>query len=84
MPVSGSVLASIAICASAPTVDAPTPSGSRIEYETIRAEPLRFAIALNHENPEIDRVVAENDRFATVDKFQGAPARIARDTYPRR
>lgn len=57
---------------------------SRVEYESVRAEPLRFAIALNHENPEIDRLVAENERFATVAKFHDAPARIARDTYPRR
>lgn len=57
---------------------------TRVEYESVRTEPVRFAIALNHENPEIDRVVAENERFATVDKFHGVPARIARDTYPRR
>ena len=57
---------------------------TRLEYESIRAEPLRFAIALNHENPEIDRIVGENERFATVDKFHGGPRRIARETYPRR
>ena len=57
---------------------------TRVEYESVRAEPLRFAIALNHENPEIDRLVEENERFATVEKFHGVPARIARDTYPRR
>ena len=57
---------------------------SRLEYESVRAEPVRFVIALNHENPEIDRIVEENDRFATVDKFHGLPARIARRTYPRR
>lgn len=44
----------------------------------MRAEAVRFAIALDHENPEIDRVVAENERFPTVDKFHGAAARIAR------
>lgn len=57
---------------------------SRAEYESVRAEPIRFAIALNHENPEIDRLVSENERFATVDKFHGKPARIARRTDPRR
>lgn len=57
---------------------------TRLEYESIRAESVRFAIALNHENPEIDRVVVENERFATVDKFHGVPARIARQTDPRR
>ena len=57
---------------------------TRLEYESIRAEPLRFAMALNHENPEIDRVVEENERFATVDTFHGVGARIARRTNPRR
>jgi hypothetical protein len=57
---------------------------TRREYEAIRAVPIRFAIALDHENPELDRVVSENDRFATVDKFYGAPARIARAADPRR
>lgn len=57
-------------------------SGS--EYEAVRAVPVRFAIALNHENPEIDRVLVENPRFATVEKFYGAGAKIARNTDPRR
>ena len=57
---------------------------TRLEYESIRAEPVRFAIALNHENPEIDLLVEENERFATVDKFYGVPARIARESDPRR
>jgi hypothetical protein len=54
------------------------------EYEAVRAVPVRFAIALNHENPEIDRVLFENPRFATVEKFYGAGAKIARSTDPRR
>ena len=57
---------------------------SRQEYEAVRAVPIRFAIALNHENPEIDRVLVENERFATVEKFFGPGARIARSTDPRR
>ena len=57
-------------------------SGS--EYEAVRSVPVRFAIALNHENPEIDRVLFENPRFATVEKFYGAGAKIARSTDPRR
>ena len=56
---------------------------SLAEYEIVRAEPTRFAIAVNHQNPEIDRVVVENVRYATVEKI-GALARIARDTDPRR
>jgi hypothetical protein len=33
---------------------------------------------------EIDRVLFENRRFATVEKFFGAGARIVRSTDPRR
>lgn len=57
---------------------------TRREYEAVRAVPIRFAIALDHENPEIDQVMSENPRFATVDKRVGVGARIARETYPRR
>ena len=57
---------------------------TRQEYEAVRAVPVRFAIALNHENPEIDRVLFENQRYATVEKFYGAGAKIARSTDPRR
>jgi hypothetical protein len=57
---------------------------TRAEYEEVRAFPIRFAIALNHENPEIDRVLFENERFATVEKFYGVGAKIARTTNPRR
>jgi len=57
---------------------------SRGEYEAIREGATRFAIALHHENPEIDRVVFETVRYAAVEKFYGAPARIARDSDPRR
>ena len=56
---------------------------TRPEYESVRAVPIRFAIALNHENPEIDLVLSENLRFATVEKY-GAGAKIARASDPRR
>lgn len=54
------------------------------EYEAVRAEPTRFVLAVDHENPELDHVVAENARFATVEKFYGPTVRIARSTDPRR
>jgi hypothetical protein len=57
---------------------------SRQEYEFIRAEPVRFAVALNHENPEIERVLFENSRFATVEKMLRAGSNMARSTDPRR
>lgn len=57
---------------------------TRPEYEAVRAVSVRFAIAPNHENPEIDKVLCENDRFTTVEKFYGIGARIARASDPRR
>jgi hypothetical protein len=57
---------------------------TRTEYESIRSIGVRFVIALDHENPEIDRVIAENERYATIEKFYGAGARIARAADPRR
>lgn len=56
---------------------------TRPEYESVRTVPVRFAISLNHEDPEIDRLVSENERFATVEKFYGTPAKIARAADPR-
>jgi hypothetical protein len=57
---------------------------TRSEYEDVRAVPIRFAIALNHENPEVERVTSENSRFASVEEFFGIGAKIARATNPRR
>jgi hypothetical protein len=57
---------------------------TRTEYEGIREDATRFALALNHENPEIDTVIAENDRFATIEKSFGEASRIARASNPRR
>jgi hypothetical protein len=57
---------------------------TRVEYEAVRAYPTRFALALNHENPEIDSLIVENERFATIEKSFGEAARIARATDPRR
>ncbi len=57
---------------------------TRDEYEGVRAEGTHFAIALDHENPEVDRIVSENDRFAVVAKFLEMPRRLALETDPRR
>jgi hypothetical protein len=54
------------------------------EYEAVRAVPVNFAIALNHENPELDAVLAEYPRYAVVEKLPAFAARIARDSDPRR
>ena len=57
---------------------------SRTEYEAVRSVPVRFAIAVNHENPEVDLLVSESKRYSVVDKIFGAPARIALATDPRK
>jgi hypothetical protein len=54
------------------------------EYEAVRSEPTRFAIALDHENPEQDALLVEYERYAVVDKSFGPGARLARESDPRR
>jgi hypothetical protein len=57
---------------------------TRQEYEAVRADGLRFFIAVDHENPELDRLVAAHERYSIVAKLPGEPARIALDSDPRR
>ena len=53
------------------------------EYEFVRSTSNRFAIALNHENPECEIVISECARFAVIDKIEGWGLRISRETDPR-
>ena len=53
---------------------------TRLEYEAVRGYPTRFAIATDHENPEVDQLVSEGVRFTVVQKIAGRAARIARET----
>jgi hypothetical protein len=53
---------------------------TRLEYEDVRGYPTRFAIATDHENPEVDQLVSEGRRFTIVQKIAGRAARIARET----
>jgi hypothetical protein len=53
------------------------------EYEHIRSVPTWFAIAPGHEISEIEKVVAVNGRYATVEK-DGFGGVIAAATDPRR
>ncbi len=53
---------------------------TRPEYEAVRGYSTRFAIAIDHENPEIDQMVSEGGRYSVVQKIAGSPARIARQT----
>ncbi len=56
---------------------------TRLEYESVRAHGAQFAIALNHENPELDRVLSQNERFATSEKLPGPGMRRAFAMDPR-
>lgn len=53
------------------------------EYEEVRRVPTHFAIKPGHELPEVERVVASNDRFVVVEKL-GAFGAAARENDPRR
>jgi hypothetical protein len=53
------------------------------EYEEVRAYATRFAIALNHETPDLDLIVSERDLYTIVRKLPGLPARLAIRSDPR-
>jgi hypothetical protein len=53
------------------------------EYEEVRREPTHFAIRPGHEDPEIEQVVAWNERFVVVEKTDPKAARIATREDPR-
>jgi len=57
---------------------------TQVEYEQVRAHGTHFAIALDHENPELDLLVAEHEGFAVVQKLPGFPARLAMESDPRK
>jgi hypothetical protein len=57
---------------------------TQVEYEQVRAHGARFVIARDHENPELDLLVAEHERFAVVRKLPGFPASLAMASDPRR
>jgi hypothetical protein len=53
------------------------------EYEGVRADATHFVIAHGHEVTDVERVVAQTDRYAVVEKFRGEAERIAVETDPR-
>jgi hypothetical protein len=53
------------------------------EYEVVRSRSNRFAMAINHENPEVDEVLSETDRFALIAMLPGLRERMARESDPR-
>jgi hypothetical protein len=56
---------------------------THLEYEEVRAHSTHFAIATDHESPELDLMVSERIGFTIVRKLPGMPARIASASDPR-
>jgi len=52
------------------------------EYAGVRAYGTRFAVARNHENPESEQVIQENERFATVETVTAEATKLARRSDP--
>ncbi len=61
-----------------------TISLTHLEYEEVRAHATSFAIALDHESPDLDMMVSERIGFAIIRKLPGMPARLAAASDPRR
>ena len=57
---------------------------SHLEYEEVRAHPTHFAIALDHESPDLDLMVSERIGFSIIRKLPGMPARLASASDPRK
>jgi hypothetical protein len=54
-----------------------------VEYEEVRRDPRHFAVLPGHVVPDVEVVVARNDRFAVVRKNDPQAARVAVRENPR-
>jgi hypothetical protein len=57
---------------------------THVEYEEVRGYGTHFAIARDHESPDLDLIVSERIGFAIIRKLPGLPARLAAASDPRR
>ncbi len=71
------------LCECANTECVATLSITLDEYEAVRRIPTHFLIAPGHDLPEIERIVATNDRYVVVEKV-GDAGRAAVRMDPRR
>jgi hypothetical protein len=53
------------------------------EYESLRADPRQFAVARDYVMADVERVVAETDRYTVVAKREGIPGAVAVEEDPR-
>ena len=56
---------------------------TRGEYEQVRSRATHFLIARDHENPETEAVIWENDRWAIVESVGRESVMAARRSDPR-
>ena len=54
-----------------------------VEYEDVRREPTHFAIIPGHSDATVEQVIAQNERFAVVEKTEPDAARIVIRKDPR-
>jgi hypothetical protein len=52
------------------------------EYESVRANSRRFVIVPGHDEPEVERVVEEHERYAVIEKDEDVTA-LVKATDPR-
>jgi hypothetical protein len=53
------------------------------EYEAVRAEPTHFAVVTGHVVPDVERVLASNERYVVVEKVDPDAVRIVEAEDPR-
>ncbi|HZT85045.1 MAG TPA: hypothetical protein VE984_06440 [Gaiellaceae bacterium] len=53
------------------------------EYEKVRSDPRRYIIVPGHEVPEFESIVERTKGYDVVQKREGEPAELARETDPR-
>lgn len=53
------------------------------EYAGVRSYATHFVVAPNHENPESERVIEENERYTVVETVTGDATKSARKSDPR-
>jgi hypothetical protein len=53
------------------------------EYEDARRDARRFVVVKDHVIADVERIVAETERYAVVEKREGTPAKIAGGSNPR-
>jgi hypothetical protein len=70
------------VSADAESATACSPSRLR-STSSVRADPLQFAVTRDHVMADVERVVAETDRYAVVAKREGTPAAVAIEEDPR-